>query len=303
MNLLDRAIAWTLPIVPKPLVRHFARPYVAGTTTDDAIATVRRLREEERARSTLDILGEFIATEAEARRNADAYVALATRIRDERLDQAHVSIKLTALGLLLDRELCLENMVRVMEAISASGNFLRIDMEDSGCTGATIDIYENLRERFGAHVGIVLQARLRRTRDDVLRITERPANVRLCKGIYLEPRRIAYTDRVLIQRNFTALLELLFDRGAYVGIATHDELLAWEALEIVARRGLGRDDYEFQMLLGVDPTLRRVLLDAGHPLRVYVPFGENWYAYSVRRLRENPQVAGHAFRALFRRDA
>jgi proline dehydrogenase len=178
---------------------------------------------------------------------------------------------------------------------------MRIDMEDSPCTTATLEIYRNLRDEHPDRVGIVLQSRLRRTLDDVDALIDRPTNFRLCKGIYLEPREIAYTDAELIRRNFVLVLDRMMESGAYVGIATHDELLVWESLRLIRKYGLDRDRYEFQMLLGVDEPLRRILIDAGHRLRVYVPYGEHWYPYSVRRLRENPQIAGYALKALFQR--
>jgi proline dehydrogenase len=174
-------------------------------------------------------------------------------------------------------------------------------MEDAQCTDATLGIYRNLRAEFPGRVGVVLQARLRRTLDDVDALTVEPANLRLCKGIYLEPRAIAYTDAEIIRDNFTFALERMFERKAYVGIATHDERIVWQALRLIRRFGLTPEQYEFQMLLGVEEELRRILLEAGHRLRVYVPFGEEWYAYSVRRLRESPQIAGHALKALLRR--
>lgn len=300
MSILDRMVSLSLPVVPKPIVGYFSRKYIAGETMADAFATVRSLQGEG-AMATLDILGEFIHTLDEARSNTADYRALVREIAGAGLADTHVSVKLTALGLLLDREACLTNMREIMEVVRETGNFLRIDMEDSPCTDATLAVYEALRADYGEHVGIVLQSRLRRTRGDVVRLAREATNVRLCKGIYLEPRPIAYTDRTIIQRSFTDLLDLLLSKGAYVGIATHDELLVYEALELVARYGLARDRYEFQMLLGVEPELRRILLEAGHRLRVYVPYGAHWYAYSVRRLRENPQIAGHAFRAMFRR--
>ena len=309
MNLIDRAVSMTLPIVPKPIVRYFSKRYIAGTTIDDAFAVVRDLRGQG-AMSTLDILGEFISKPEQADRNTAAYEELVERIGQDRLPDAHVSIKLTALGLLLDQQLCLENMRRVMRGIEKHDNFLRIDMEDSPCTSATISIYKTLRQEFGHRVGIVLQSRMRRTLDDIDDIvgsepeseSEGPgSNFRICKGIYLEPRPIAYTDPELIRRNFMASLDRMFAAGSYVGIATHDERLVWEGLRFVRKYGLERDQYEFQMLLGVDEELRKILIDAGHRLRVYVPYGEQWYAYSVRRLRENPQIAGYALKAIVQR--
>jgi proline dehydrogenase len=300
MSFLDRLISFTLPAVPKPIVRHFSRRYIAGVTTEEAFDVVRDLAGQG-AMATLDILGEFITRPEEARENTGAYIELLQKIDEARLEQTNISVKLTALGLQLDPALCLENMRRIVARVRELNNFVRIDMEDSPCTTPTIDIYRTLGEENPNHVGLVLQSRLRRTLDDVEALADAPANYRLCKGIYLEPREIAYTDPELIRRNFVLILDRMFEMGAYVGIATHDEQLVWEALRLIRKHGLPRDRYEFQMLLGVDEELRRILIGQGHRLRVYVPFGQQWYAYSVRRLRENPQIAGHALRAMLRR--
>jgi proline dehydrogenase len=300
MRLLDRVISWVLPAVPKPIVRFFSSRYIAGPTMDDAIRTVRELAGQG-AMSTLDILGEFISSTEDAANNTAAYEELIRRVADERLEQTHISVKLTALGLLLDRDACLNNMRRLLEQARETDNFVRIDMEDSSCTNETLRIYETLRSEHPGRVGTVLQSRLRRTIDDVDRLSREPANLRLCKGIYLEPRSVAYTDAELIRRSFVEALDRMLERRCYVGIATHDELLVCESLRLIRKYSLRPHQYEFQMLLGVDEQLRKILLDAGHRLRVYVPYGEHWYQYSVRRLRENPQIAGYAFKALFKR--
>jgi proline dehydrogenase len=300
MSLFDRAISLAIPAVPKPIVRRFSKRYIAGPTVDDAFRTVRALADEG-AMATLDILGESIMTLEAAEGATREYEDLIARIREPGIDELHVSVKLTALGLLQDHDRCMQNVRRLCEGVRAADSFLRIDMEDSPCTSPTLAIYHALRSDYPQQVGAVLQSRLRRTLDDVEQLTHEPANVRLCKGIYLEPRSIAYTGAELIRRNFVLALDRLLERGAYVGIATHDELLVWEALRLIDKYRLGREQYEFQMLLGVDEQLRRILIEAGHRLRVYVPFGVHWYAYSVRRLRENPQIAGHAFRAIFQR--
>jgi proline dehydrogenase len=300
MSLFDRLVSFGLPAVPKPIVRQFSKRYIAGVSTADAFDVVRKLGADG-AMATLDILGEFIRSPEEANENTDAYIDLVRKIRDERLEQTNISVKLSALGLLLDAGLCLRNMRRILGAVHELDNFVRIDMEDAACTTATIEIYRALGKEFPRHVGLVLQSRLRRTLDDLEGLASSPAHYRLCKGIYLEPRTIAFTDPELIRRNFVLILERMFEMGAYVGIATHDELLAWESMRLIRKHALARDRYEFQMLLGVDEELRRILIEDGHRLRVYVPFGQHWYPYSVRRLRENPQIAGHAFRAMFRR--
>lgn len=300
MRLLDRLVSLSLPFVPKPIVGYFSKQYIAGSSVEDALRVARALADEG-VMSTVDILGEFITTEAEADANAESYLDLLRRLAAEQLADYTVSVKLTALGLLLDESACLARMRRLVGAARDDGRLIRLDMEDSPCTDGTLRIYEALRSEYPGHVGIVLQSRLRRTPDDIERLATAPLNVRLCKGIYLEPRAIAWTDYEIIRRNFVLCLQMLFERQAYVGIATHDEMLVWEALRLVRRLKVDRSAYEFQMLLGVEEPLRRLLVREGHRLRVYIPYGEQWYGYSVRRLRENPQIAGHAFRAMFRR--
>jgi proline dehydrogenase len=297
---MDKAVALALPAIPKPIVGFFSKRYIAGSSRDDAFRVVREL-EREGAMATLDILGEFISSLDQADANTRAYVDLVRQVAAEKLVTTNVSVKLTALGLLLDTARCLENMRALLRAATETNGFVRIDMEDAQCTDRTLAIYRSLRVEFPGRVGVVLQARLRRTLDDVDAVSGEPANLRLCKGIYLEPRTIAYIDAEIIRDNFALALERMFERKAYVGIATHDERVIWEALRLIRRFGLAPSQYEFQMLLGVEEELRRILLKAGHRLRVYVPYGKEWYAYSVRRLRESPQIAGHALRALLRR--
>jgi proline dehydrogenase len=300
MSLLDRAVSLALPFVPKAIVRRFSSRYIAGPSIEDALRVVRDL-ERQGVRSTIDVLGEFVSRPDEAEANAFEYVALVKRLHAERLACANVSVKLSALGLLLDPERCLTYMRRLMETVVETDGFARIDMEDSSCTTATLDVYRALRTTYGQRVGVAIQSRLRRSLADVDALSREPASFRLCKGIYLEPRSVAFVDPELIRSNFRLLLERMFERGAQVGVATHDERLVWDALRLIERRGASRPDYEFEMLLGVDEELRGILRAAGHPVRVYVPYGEHWHPYSVRRLRENPQIAGYALRAMFRR--
>lgn len=299
MSLFDRAVVLALPAVPKPLVRHFSQPYIAGSRLDEAIATVRRLNSAGMM-ATLDILGEHIHRIEEASGPRDSYLALIDEIHRTGVD-SNVSVKLTQLGLKLDPEACYRNIRTMVMRAKTHGSFVRIDMEDTSCTDDTLGIYRRLRAEGLDNVGVVLQAMLRRTLRDASELGREGANVRLCKGIYVEPRRHAYQDRELVRRSYVASLERLFAAGSYVGIATHDELLVFEALRLVEKLGLKAGQYEFQMLLGVEEELRRILVDAGHRLRVYVPFGEHWYAYSVRRMRENPRVAGHVARSILGR--
>jgi proline dehydrogenase len=222
---------------------------------------------------------------------------LVERIKDEKID-ANISIKPTMLGLKIDQALCEENVAVIVNRAAELDNFVRIDMEDHTCTDATIQLYRRMRENHPARVGIVLQSYLHRTISDVNDLLPLDPNIRICKGIYREPREIAWKGFETIRANFVYATEKLLSEGAYVGIATHDPYLVWAGMRIVDRLGLDRDRYEFQMLLGVDPELRRIILANGHRLRVYVPYGKDWYPYSIRRLRENPTVALHVMRAM-----
>jgi proline dehydrogenase len=293
VTLLDRAIVWLLPAVPKPVVQRLSSRYIAGPSLDDAIRVVSRLNAKGKL-ATVDVLGEEITSADEARAITGQYLDVLARIDDEGLD-ANVSVKLTGFGLELDLELCRENLEAVVIDAAARGNFVRIDMEDSSTTDRTLELYGSLRDAGHANVGVVLQAYLRRTVDDLPGLD----NVRLCKGIYVEPEEIAYRDFDEVRASYVRSLESLVEQGAYVGIATHDEYLIEEALRIV--RHVPRDRYEFQMLLGVRSDRADELVAAGHRLRVYVPYGTDWYRYSVRRLQENPKMAGYVASDLFGR--
>jgi proline dehydrogenase len=284
---IDSAIVRVLPAVPRPIVRRLSAPYIAGPTLDDAVRVVRRLNAEGKM-ATIDVLGEEVARASEATEIRSAYHRVLERVEQEGLD-ANVSIKLTGLGLELDEELALLNLQAVVADAKARGNFVRIDMEDSSTTDAALRFYRDLAAAEYENVGGVLQAYLRRTVSDVPGL----ANVRLCKGIYVEPLSIAFHDPDEIRGSFLAALDALLDQGSYVGIATHDEQLIRASLERIAARGLPPDQVEFQMLLGVRASRGDELVRAGHRLRVYVPFGNHWYEYSLRRLQENPKVAGY----------
>ena len=300
MSLFSRLVVATLPLVPKLLVGRVAARYVAGETLEDAVAAVRSLNAAG-AMATVDVLGEEVTDRGRARAAVDEYLRVFDVIHDQRLD-ANVSIKLTLLGLKIDEELCRDHLEEIAAAASAHGNFVRIDMEDRTTTDATLRIYHALQPRLG-NLGIVLQAYMRRTLGDIAALPAAGASVRLCKGIYIEPRQAAWKGYETVRLNFIAALEAMLARGVYAAIATHDEYLVCAATGLLAEHRVPRDRYEFQMLLGVDVELRRILIAAGHRLRVYVPYGRDWYPYSVRRLRENPEVAGHVLRALLRGEA
>ena len=295
MTGLDRAIARLLPVVPRPVVRRLSSPYIAGPSLEDAVRVVRRLNSEGKL-ATIDVLGEEVAREAEAGAITAAYHGVLERIEREGLD-ANVSVKLTGLGLELDEGLCRRNLEALISDAAGRGNFVRIDMEDSRATDATLRVYRELQAAGHANLGVVLQAYLRRTLAD----TPGLANVRVCKGIYVEPVGIAFHDPDEVRGSFLATLDALLNEGAYVGIATHDEQLIRRALDRISARGLARDEVEFQMLLGVRAARGDELVRAGHRLRVYVPFGTHWYEYSIRRLQENPKIAGYVAADTLRR--
>lgn len=295
MSLFAGLVRTTLPLVPKFIVGKVASRYVAGETLDDALATVAALNREG-AMATLDVLGEEVAQRSTAERAVEEYVRIFHTIRERGLD-ANVSIKLTLLGLRIDEGFCRDNVERIVAAAKQDANFVRLDMEDRTTTDATLRIYRELQPRYG-NLGVVLQAYMRRTPADIDALPASGASVRLCKGIYLEPREAAWKGYDTVRAAFLAALEKLITRGIYTGIATHDEYLVQGACALVDRHALPRERYEFQMLLGVDPELRRILIAGGHRLRVYVPYGKDWYPYSVRRLRENPEVARHVLRAM-----
>jgi len=288
--LLDRALVRLLPAVPKLVVRRISERYIAGAELADAVRVVRRLNGEGKL-ATVDVLGEEIANADEARAIADAYRDALDVFDREQLD-SNISVKPTALGLKLGYEVCRENLDELV-AHAAGRGFVRIDMEDASTTDDTLRLYRELRAAGHDNVGVVLQARLKRTVEDVRALAELKPNIRLCKGIYLERPEIAYRDYDAVRANFVQALEELWNGGSYVGVATHDEYLLEQAQREAALRGLGREDFEFQMLLGVRPALGDALVRQGHRLRIYTPFGRDWYEYSLRRLQENPRIAGY----------
>jgi proline dehydrogenase len=291
LALVDRALARVLPAVPRPIVRKISERYIAGIELGDACRVVKELNAQQKM-ATIDVLGEEITSRKETLEIVRAYHDVFEAIQREHLD-SNVSVKLTALGLNLAYELCRANIEKVVRHAAESGNFVRIDMEDSSCTTDTLRMYCELREAGLDNVGIVLQAYLRRTIRDVRELAPYRPNVRLCKGIYVEPPLIAYRDYEEVRANFVRSLRELLRAGSYVGIATHDKWLISEGRRLVEEHGLTPEQYEFQMLLGVREAAGDRLVRDGHRLRVYVPFGRHWYSYSVRRLQENPKIAGY----------
>ena len=297
MNLFNKLIAVSLPIVPKAIVRKVSARYIAGDTLADAVRVVRGLNSEG-AMATVDVLGEYITTLAEAEVNTKYSCEVLKTIKREKID-SNLSIKLTSLGLALDKEACEKNVRNILETARDHGNiFVRFDMENSPYTTQTLELYNKLKDQF--NIGVVLQAYMRRTEDDIRDLVKKGAkNIRLCKGIYNESEDIAFKGREEIRINYLKCLELALSSGLYVGIATHDDVLVDGAKKIIKKLGLNQDQYEFQMLLGVTEPMRRQLIKEEYRLRVYVPFGADWYGYSIRRLKENPSMAGHIVKAIF----
>jgi proline dehydrogenase len=289
--LLDRAIVRVLPAVPRPVVKKLSRRYIAGPTLADACRVVSALNEDGKM-ATIDVLGEEITSRDEASALLGEYEDVFETIEREGLD-SNISVKLTGLGLNLDHEFCRDNIAELVREAAKGGNFVRIDMEDSSTTTETLEIYRELRGQGLNNVGVVLQGYMKRTLSDVAALADQRPNVRVCKGIYVEPPEVAYQEFETVRLNFVEAVQALLDAGAYVAVATHDDWVIGEALTQIEERGLAPDEYEFQMLLGVRPELGDELVREGHRLRIYVPFGRQWYEYSLRRLQENPKIAGY----------
>src|SRR2546425_7092519 len=288
MRVLDRVIAHTLPFVPKPLVRKVANRYIAGETLDEALRVTAALNRNG-VRATLDILGEDVHNLGQAQRGVHENLQLLEEIHRRKLD-ANLSIKLTQLGLKADPNACLEFTARVVRRAEELGNFVRIDMEDSSCTTDTLQIYRTLRKTH-QNVGVVIQAYLRRTLNDVSSLEDLRPNYRLCKGVYVEPPEIAFQDMAEINRNYIRILEKLLRGGSYVGIATHDELIVREALRLIRELRLPPTAYEFQMLLGVGEQMRDVHRNGGHHLRAHLPVSADCDVDSLRRVGQHPRSA------------
>jgi proline dehydrogenase len=269
------------------LAKSFANRFVAGETLDTALAAVARLNAR-RISASLDLLGESVHNEAEARAAGDAYVNMLDRIHERKAD-ANVSVKLTAMGLDISEELCVAIMHRILQRARDYGTFVRIDMESSEYTQRTLDLFEQrLYPAYREHVGIVLQSYLYRTFADAERAIKVKARVRLCKGAYKEPETVAYPDKKDVDATYVRCMHELMAKGNYPGIATHDETIIREAKRFAKENGISSDRYEFQMLYGVRRDLQDRLVRDGYRMRVYVPFGTQWYPYLMRRLAERP---------------
>ena len=300
--MLNKLIANMLPYMPKKLVWVFSKRYIAGESMEEGLLASKLLNEKG-IEVTVDILGEFITRLDEAEKNRDEYLEVIERFTSEQV-KGNFSIKPTMFGMLLDKEVCYNLLREVVQVAAQKDSFIRIDMEDSQCVDIELDIFSRLRKEFPKHVGLVLQAYLRRTESDLVALNDLnsanyPISFRLCKGIYVEPENIAFKEYQEVRQHFLRDLKYMFENKMYVGIATHDKYLVEESMKMIGEMNIPKDMYEFQMLYGVTPDLRQLIVDNGHKMRVYVPFGEKWFNYSTRRLKENPKMAQHIIKALF----
>jgi proline dehydrogenase len=300
--MFNKFIASILPYLPKKLVWIFSRSYISGESIEDAMRVSKDLNGKN-IRVTLDVLGEFIKNLDEAETNKHEYLNLIDVSFQNGID-GNFSAKPTSFGLLIDKEVCYKHMREIVAKAASYNGFIRIDMEDSPCTTLEIELFRRLKNEFPPNVGLVLQAYLKRTFNDLkslsdLNSEEAPLSIRLCKGIYIEPEAISYKKYEEINQHYLEDLEFMLKNKIHVGIATHDKPLIDDAYRMIGKYNVPKHLYEFQMLYGVTPNLRQSVVNNGHPMRVYVPFGEKWFGYSTRRLKENPKMASHIMKAIF----
>ena len=296
MSLFNSLVVASLPIIPKSIVRIVAQRYIAGPQLVDAVRVTKDLMAKG-ATSTIDVLGEFVESRERALHETATQASVIEAIRKHSLS-SYLSVKLTSLGLDIDHEFAYQNLCSLVDEAAQHGIFVRMDMENTPYTDVTLEFYRRLRRDGRSNVGVVIQAYLRRSEADIRSLLEYAPSVRLCKGIYVESPEHAFTDAEEIRANYKKLLGILLSVDGRTHIATHDEELIVDAERQVRDRGCDASRYEFQMLLGVRENRRDALINAGHAMRIYVPFGEDWYGYSTRRLKENPKVAGYIAKAV-----
>jgi len=300
--MFNKLISHLLPFMPRKLVWLFSKKYIAGETLDDAIRVCHEMNRGGMM-ITIDLLGEFITRLDEATAYKEMYLGIVDRVEAEHIN-GNYSLKPTMFGLLIDEEVCYRNIREIVARAASFNNFVRVDMEDSQCTDREIQLFRRLKKEFPKNVGLVLQAYMKRTMKDIMDLKDlhsanNPLNFRLCKGIYVEPEAIAYKKYGEINEHFLKDLEYIFREGIYPGIATHDRPLVDGAYALIDKYRVPKENYEFQMLYGVTPELRKSIVEEGHRMRVYVPFGKDWFGYSTRRLKENPKMASHIIKAIF----
>ena len=303
-NWFNTFIAFLIPLMPKSFVWIFSKRYIAGKSISQAIEVSKKLNEQG-ALVTIDVLGEFINNLEEAEANKKEYFEIIDEVEKNGI-KGNYSVKPSMFGLLLDEEVCYNHIREIVAKAASFNNFVRVDMEDSQCTDMEISLFRRLKNEFPKNVGLVFQAYLKRTLDDIkaledIHSKEIPINYRLCKGIYVEPATVAFKKYEEINEHYIEDLDYMLSKGMYPGIATHDKYLVDGAYKLLEKYNVPKDNYEFQMLYGVTPDLRSSIIEKGHIMRVYVPYGEQWFAYSTRRLKENPKMAWLIIKALFKR--
>jgi proline dehydrogenase len=300
--MFNKFIAAILPYFPKKFIWIFSKPYISGVTIEDAMRVSKDLNSKN-TKVTLDVLGEFIKTLEEAEANKKEYIDLIETTYKNNVD-GNFSVKPTSFGLLIDKEACYNYIREIVAKAASYKGFIRIDMEDSPCTDDEITLFRRLKAEFPANVGLVIQAYLKRTYSDLekmidLNTPEIPLSYRLCKGIYVEPEAISFKKYEEINKHYLEDLEFMFRNKIHVGIATHDKPLIEGAYALIKKYNVPKHMYEFQMLYGVTPKLRESIVNEGLTMRVYVPFGKQWFGYSTRRLKENPKMASHIIKTIF----
>ncbi len=298
--MLNQLIIKTMPLIPRGIIHQVAKKYIAGDELSDAVRVTQDFQKLG-GKTTIDVLGEFVTTKERALHEKEMVSKVLDAINEYSLD-SYLSIKPTSLGLGIDEKFGYENISAIVKKANDLNLFVRLDMENSPYTSLTLDLYRKLRAEGLDNVGIVIQAYMKRSEDDIKSLISYKPSIRLCKGIYKESPDIAYQEREEVRNNYKKLLRLIIDNGMYAGIATHDEPLIENAEYLIKERLISKSEYEFQMLLGVREEKRNELLRKGHNVRIYVPFGKDWYGYSTRRLKENPDIAGYIFKAIFFRN-
>lgn len=300
--MFNKFIAFLLPFMPKNIVWIFSKRYIAGKNLEEAIEASKKLNEEG-ILVTIDLLGEFITRLDQAEENKNIYLNIIDTVEKHNVE-GNYSLKPTMFGLLIDKDECYKHIREIAAKAASYNNFLRVDMEDSQCVDMEIEMFRKLKAEFPKNVGLVFQSYLKRTHKDIadlqdLNSEENPINYRICKGIYVEPAEIAFKKYEEINEHFLDDLDYAMANKIYPGIATHDKPIVDGAYKLLEKHNVPKDMYEFQMLYGVTPELRKSILEKGHKMRVYVPYGEQWFAYSTRRLKENPKMAMLIIKALF----
>ena len=289
MDAFNNLIVRIVQLMPKPVVGFFSKKYIAGETLQDAVDFVKKLNLKG-IYATMDVLGESVANKSESIKCKNEALEVLEAIEKNKL-MANLSIKPTQMGLAIDEQFAYEQILELVKKAAEFKNFVRIDMEDSPFTDKTLHLYKRIYADY-KNVGVVIQSYMKRSLDDVISLNKIGTNYRLCKGIYVEPAAIAYKGKQEVRDNYLKILDQMFKDGNYVGIATHDKPLIDAAYSRIKEKNIAKDKFEFQMLLGVREDLRDKINADGYKIRIYVPFGKDWYAYSVRRLKENPSVAG-----------